>query len=172
MSLKHCPGCGALAPTGEGPVHPYIASSPGCWALYGEVLAREYGEYGYPPIHRLTVDAYAVQHPGGASRRATQSVAVHLAGLQLVLECGYDFARATETISAVLGAPGPLPRFAPPPGRGALTILDVHAAPDFAAHVELVNRWAESAWEAWAEHHAAVHRWLDTALIAGAQARR
>jgi len=29
----------------------------GCWAAYSEVLAKEYGEYQYPAVHRLTVDA-------------------------------------------------------------------------------------------------------------------
>ncbi|MGH2615999.1 MAG: DUF5946 family protein, partial [Thermomicrobiales bacterium] len=86
MLTARCPGCGALTDEGDGPTHPYFGSSPGCWAIYGEVLAREYEEFDYPPIHRLTVDSYAVQHPDETSPLATQSVALHLAGLHLVLE--------------------------------------------------------------------------------------
>src|SRR5436190_1879442 len=40
-----CIGCGVLTPDADGPTHPYLGASPGCWAVYGEVLAREYGEY-------------------------------------------------------------------------------------------------------------------------------
>ena len=97
-NLIPCVGCGALVPDVAGPTHPYIGASRGCWAIYGEVLAKEYGEYGYPPVHGLTVDAYAAQHPGTPSRQAIQSVAVHLIALYLVLERGYGFARATEAL--------------------------------------------------------------------------
>lgn len=74
-----CYGCGALVPNFEGSTpHPYIGASAGCWSIYGEILAKEFGEYEYPSIHRLTVDAYCVQHPGTSSRKSIQSVAVHL----------------------------------------------------------------------------------------------
>ena len=56
-SQETCPGCGLLAPRSEGPVHRYMLSSPGCWALYGELLAREYGDVRYMAAHRLTIDA-------------------------------------------------------------------------------------------------------------------
>jgi hypothetical protein len=51
-----------------GKPHKYIGAVAGCWEIYGEILAKEYGEYGYPELtHRLTVDTYAVQHPGTPS---------------------------------------------------------------------------------------------------------
>ncbi|MFC1547249.1 hypothetical protein ACFL5M_01855 [Candidatus Neomarinimicrobiota bacterium] len=34
--------CGAMVPDIEGPLYEYMTSSPGCWAVFGEVLAREY----------------------------------------------------------------------------------------------------------------------------------
>lgn len=89
--LEHdhaCPGCGARFPAFDGPVHEYMESSAGCWRAFGEVLAREYGNPKLLAIHRLSIDAYAVQHPGGASRQAVQSVGVHLARLCLFLERG------------------------------------------------------------------------------------
>ena len=46
---------------------------------------RELGELRNPDIHRLSVDTYAVQHPGVPERRSIQSVAVHLMCLCLVL---------------------------------------------------------------------------------------
>src|SRR6516225_12143489 len=93
-----CIGCGALVVDEDGPTHPYVGASPACWAVYGEVLAKEYGEYRYPSVHRLTVDAYSVQHPGTPSRRAIQSVAVHLVSLYLVLDRGFSSAKATAGI--------------------------------------------------------------------------
>lgn len=75
-----CFSCGALVPKTEGPTHDYMLSLPGCWAVYGEVLAREYERPSYMVNHRLTVDAYAVQHPGEPTRAATRSVWLHLVG--------------------------------------------------------------------------------------------
>ena len=110
-ATEPCPGCGTLVPDTDGPTHPYIGASPGCWAIYGEVLAREYGEYAYPPVHRLTVDA--AQHPGVPSQGSVRSVALHLISLYLILERGYEPERATAAIRDVLASgqgedePGP-----------------------------------------------------------------
>ena len=94
----------------DGPTHRYIGASAGCWALYGEVLAREYGDYAlYVPVHRLTVDAYAAQHPGEASRRAVQSVAVHLIRLHFRLERDLPHTQANALmlrVSAKASFPG------------------------------------------------------------------
>ncbi len=49
-----CPGCGALLPAEAGPTHPYIRAWPACWARYGEVLAREFGDPDYFRLHQLT----------------------------------------------------------------------------------------------------------------------
>ena len=62
-----CTGCGALVPDTPGPTHRYIGASPQCWALFGEVLAREYSDFRYASVHQLTVDSYAAQHPGTPS---------------------------------------------------------------------------------------------------------
>ena len=74
-----CPGCGArYLPQVLDETHPYIGASPACWATFGEVLAREFGDTTFGRVHRQTVDIYAVQHPGTDDRRQRQSVAVHL----------------------------------------------------------------------------------------------
>jgi hypothetical protein len=63
-----CPGCGAtVSDVEQTRRRTYVGSAPGCWLLYSEVLAREYGDFRYTPAHQLTVDAYAVQHPASAS---------------------------------------------------------------------------------------------------------
>jgi len=58
MVMIFCLGCGAQVPDIDGPVHAYMASAPGCWQTYGEVLAAEYSDVTYWPAHQLTVDTY------------------------------------------------------------------------------------------------------------------
>ncbi len=159
MSTVPCTGCGALVPAGAGATHPYIGASPGCWTIFGEVLAREYGEYHYPDVHRLTVDAYAAQHPGTPSRQSIQSVAVHLISLHLILERDYASEQATEAIRQVLRRQVPFFWLEPPPSMGAITVLEVHAAESLEQHEKLVWQWARSVWMAWSPHHDTIREW-------------
>ena len=158
-----CPGCGARVADSDGPTHPYLGAAPGCWALYGEVLAREYGELRYPEIHRLTVDAYAAQHPGVPSRRSIQSLAVHLVSLHLVLDRGIDPVHATGAIRRLLARRPCLAWLDPPPRLGATTVADLLGAGTAAEHERRVRSWAIDVWAAWAPHHAAVRGWADLA---------
>lgn len=160
-SLLACTGCGAFVPDIEGPTHRYVGASPGCWAVYSEVVAREYGEYRYPSVHRLTVDTYAVQHPGTPSRQSIQSVAVHLISLHVVLERSFKPGQAIEVIRAALQYPDRYVWLEPPPSLGGLTIVDVSQAKDLSEHEEIVERWAWFAWDAWSPHHDAVRAWAE-----------
>ncbi|MDH3581190.1 MAG: DUF5946 family protein [Hyphomicrobiales bacterium] len=87
-TLAPCPDCGANVPVSDGPTHAYLGASAGCWAVFGEVLAKEFEDQRFFAVHQFTVDAYAAQHPGKPERRSIQSVAVHLAGLHLALDLG------------------------------------------------------------------------------------
>ena len=165
-----CPGCGGLFPDTDGPTHAYIGASPGCWAAYGEVLAKEYGEYRYPPVHRLTVDTYAAQHPGSPSRRSIQSVAGHLISLYVVLERGFDAKRATAAIREAVAQRSRFVWLEPPPTLGAFTVLDVARATDLAEHVRLVEQWANSVWDAWGERHETIRKWALVVLPKGKKA--
>lgn len=149
-----------MLPEHDGPTHPQIGASAACWALYGEVLAREYGELGYPECHRLTVDAYAVQHPGSPGRRAVQSLCTHLCGLYLVLEQGVEGHRATALIDQVLSSK---PRFEwldPPQRNGTLTVRHVLESSAGVTHCDAVETWARDLWAAWEPHHDTVRGWL------------
>jgi len=160
MATIRCVGCGAGFPDVAGPMHGYMESCPGCWAAYGEVLAREYGDRSYGRSHRLTVDAYAVQHPGRPSRQAAQSVAVHLLSLCLVLERGLPADKATRALGRAVKVGTPFPWLEPPPSHGLVTVADVRGAPSAGAHVGMVAQWACSAWMAWAHQHGKVRFWL------------
>lgn len=158
---RPCYGCGALVPDMEGSTHRYLGASAGCWAVYGEVLEREYGDFRYGRSHGLTVDAYAAQHPGTPSPQSIRSVAVHLVALFLRLERG---ARTEELYSArervaSLGKRGGLAWLEPPASRGGITILDVRDAEDPDEHAERVRVWAASVWRAWSCHHEAIRWW-------------
>lgn len=59
--------------------------SPECWSVFCEVPEAEFqNAVLFGQVHQLTVDAYAVQHAGGA--HPDKSVCVHLVGLHLVHE--------------------------------------------------------------------------------------
>jgi Family of unknown function (DUF5946) len=159
-----CPGCGVVLPEYDGPTHPYIDASAACWALYGELLAYEYAELGYPECHRLTVDAYAVQHPGRRERRSIQSIGTHLSGLYLVLERGMDGPKATALKNRVAAAEPGFEWLNPPSSDGALTIRDVLEMRREMQHCVAIKAWARSVWEAWELHHATVRGWVDATL--------
>lgn len=160
--VSPCPGCGLELPVSDGPTHPYIGASPACWALYGELLAREYGELRYPEVHGLTVDAYAVQHPGDAERRAVQSVCVHLIGLCLAMENEVDPASTTAVRTRVAErVREEFRRLEPPVPNGTVTVRDVLAAEGPEAHADAVRRWAADVWQSWSAHHDLIRGWID-----------
>ena len=155
-----CPGCGALVPAVDGPTHAYYGEAPGCWALYGEVLAREYGDFRFGRVHHLTADAYAAQHPGRPERRTVQSVAVHLIGLHLALGRGVASGDLAHARQVAADRSAQFRWLEPPASRGDVTVRDVHAAGDDPdAHGRLVRAWAEVVWQAWALHHAQIRSW-------------
>jgi hypothetical protein len=156
-----CPGCGSLFPDTEGPTHCYIESSPGCWAAYGEVLAREYSNPAlFGQVHRLSVDAYAVQHPGQPSPQSIQSVALHLISLCLMVEYGATPQTATTALREGARAKGRYLWLPPPASLGSLTVADVWSAKEATAHRFLVQQWAATVWSAWSVHHSTIRAWL------------
>jgi hypothetical protein len=159
--LRPCFGCGAPVPDEEGPTHRYLGASPGCWRLYGEVLGREYADYPrFAPVHRLTVDAYAAQHPGTPSPQSVGSVAAHLIRLHLQLERGLPHDRANDAMLGISSrSKEDFVWLDPPDNLGGVTVLDVVDARDPEEHTERVRGWAASVWEAWAAHHETVRRW-------------
>lgn len=143
-----CLGCGSDLSQVDGPVHPYMLSSAGCWQHYGEILAREYQNPKlFNAAHRLTVDAFALQHPGNANDiRANQSVRIHYISLFLIFEHGWTHLEATAALKKLVKrAFDPLPN---PPRAFAITVADVWQAGE-SDHVEIVTKWAKCAFESW-----------------------
>jgi hypothetical protein len=165
VALEICPDCKVALPRSEGPRHAYLGGSASCWAAYGELLAREYGDPAYMAVHRQTVDAYCAQHPGRPERRTIQSINVHLAGLCLVIErgCSGDFARR-HIAKLTEGFEERFCWLEPPASLGEVRVTDVLAADGAAIHAREVRRWAESVWSAWEPHHPHVRALVDSAL--------
>jgi uncharacterized protein DUF5946 len=137
-----CQDCGATVAQGKA----------GCLKIFEEILAREFGDYRYGRIHRLTVDAYSLQHPDDYMRSG-KSFAAHLTGACAALEIE-DPSSINRTVQKWLSTnptiekPMDLPRW-----RGKVTILYIYGAADAKEHIERVREWARDVWAAWSEHH-------------------
>lgn len=157
-----CYGCGALVENKPGVPHKYIGAPRGCWDVYGEILAKEYSEYGYPqPTHRLTVDTYAVQHPGKPSPQSINSVNIHLISLCLVLAKGYTGEKATKAIQFLAKTRQEFQWLIPPEKSAEITVVDVVKAKSLEEHNDLVKRWASSVWNSWEEHHPTIENLIE-----------
>ncbi len=144
----------------SGPVHRYMKSTPGCWAAYGEVLAREYSNPNLMDIHRLTVDTYAVQHPGATDRQSIQSVGFHLIRLCLFMEHNLKAERANGVMLEATKIKTSFVFLPPPDSLGPITVADIVKATSVNEHKSMVLAWARSTWEAWSEHHMQIRQWL------------
>lgn len=159
-----CPGCAErYLPHVNDETHPYLGASAACWAAFGELLAREFGDVADGRVHRHMVDVYAVQHPGRDDRRQRQSVALHLVAL-----CGWlEHELSVERLDAITQALASSDRawsWLTPPVGFPLTVADVLDASTGVAHVALVRRWGIATWEAWSGHHDTVRGWAREAL--------
>lgn len=155
-----CPGCGASFANIDGPTHPYMESSPGCWAAFGEVLAREYSNPALRDIHRLSVDAYAIQHPGRPSRQSIQSVGLHLVRLLLQLERGLPAERANAAMLELGRHKTTFRWLEPPASLGAITVANVLPCASTDEHRVAVRQWAHAALSAWSAHRSTLERWF------------
>ncbi len=154
-----CPDCRTDFPETDGPVHEYLGGSAGCWKAYGEVLAREYGDFRYMAHHRWTVDAYAAQHPGKPEPRSIASVHLHLMALHLLLERKLEPAAVTSALQAVtLDRKRRLEWLTPPKQSAAVCVADILRCETPEQHGVEVRAWADGVWRSWSAHHEAIRR--------------
>lgn len=159
--LVPCVGCRGLVPDEDGPVHRYMTASPSCWRIYTELGAR-----GMPAASRspLTVDAYAVTHPGVPGPQSTPSVWIHLVALCFVIEQHWPVDQAIRLRRVSADAFDRWPWLDRPDSMGDVTVVDVNRAVeacDGATAAELVETWIDAAWGAWSAHHPAVRSRAD-----------
>ena len=164
MTLERCIGCGGEFEPLDGPVHDYMDSSAACFAAFNALLVAEYSSPALMGIHRLTVDTWAVQHPGNhraieEDRRAIQSVGLHLARLMLQLErprpptetnaVMLDFSRYKSTLKLLT-----------PPAVFTTTVAEIAPFAVSPMHIEKVRGWAKATWNDWYADHAYIRQWI------------
>jgi hypothetical protein len=154
-SLVSCPGCGLERPASGISYERKFHASAECWALFEEVIGREFeSAVLFGQAHQLTVDAYAVQHAGGA--HPDKSVAIHLAGLHLALERDLRLVEVPAWLQRIAAASPRWPHLDPPTVRPrGMTVRNVAEARSPEKHVAAVRAWAAQVWETWCPHHAA-----------------
>ncbi|RVT81741.1 hypothetical protein DXV76_18755 [Rhodobacteraceae bacterium CCMM004] len=119
-------------------------------------MAAEHSDPALMRTHRLTVGAFAVQHPGDpSSRQAVQSVGLQLARLAMQLH-RLRTPETADDIMLILGAHNAEQRALSPPTTFSLTAADIVGGAGTADHADAVKRWAQSAWEDWALHHGSI----------------
>lgn len=164
IRLRPCYGCGALVPDGDGPTHRYLGASPGCWALYGQGLARAADpRFGDPKL--LILNSYAVQHPGVPGPQTIQSVVTHLIGLYAVLALGFDDKRIVAALRRAADSSARYHWLEPPATAYPVTILDLLATADSVVHRATARAMAETTWQAWTAHHRQVAAWARAAGV-------
>lgn len=137
-----CEDCGADVAQGKA----------GCLQLFEEILAREFSDYRYGKIHRLTVDSYSLQHPQ-AYMRSGKSFAAHLTGMCAALEYE-DPPAVNRAVQKWLSSNPKIDKpLHLPDQRGNLTIRYIHCASNVEEHTQRVREWARDVWRAWSEHH-------------------
>ena len=164
--MSRCPGCSGEFGDIDGPTHPYMESSPGCWRTFGEVVAADYSDPDRMAFHQLVVDSYAAQHPGAGDRRQVQSVGLHLMTLCLFLEHDADPARGPQLHRRMVGRPEfrPLQRSGP----GEVTVADMPSGGPLQAARRAAFEWAAAVWATYEPEHSTVHQWLcDAGFRAG-----
>jgi hypothetical protein len=163
MPDVHCFGCGASVPATDGPVHAYMLAAPGCWALYGSILERQYanGAVLQLEVSQWLVDAYAAQHATNTDRRNRQSVALHLVSLC----AAFDDSMPADARRRLIGhlAHREYPVLEPTVTSFAVTVRNVADAAD-TNRADVAERWARGTWDAWATHHETVRSWLSDGL--------
>jgi len=148
-AVERCRGCGLEVRDGE----------RGCRAIFEQLIARDFSDALYFSVHRMTVDTYSLQHPERYCASA-KSLAAHLCGLLQILEEGASAATGDRSLQRWLSGRVDLAKPDLPEFRGGLTVADVAAAPDAAAHAAAVEGWARATWEAYAPLHALAREWL------------
>jgi len=151
-----CTGCGIATEKTTGPVHRYLVSSPGCWAMFGDVLAREYENYEYMSVHALTVDAYALQHPGSENLQTINSAHAHLASLYSYFRLGKPTSELPKVKQDVTRLKSQFEWLTPPEDITGITVADILKADTASQHRAVVLEWANYVFDEWKDHHKAI----------------
>ena len=179
---RQCYGCKAQFPYVEASesyqtigIARYGVASAECIAAFCDVLGKEQEWAGYPPIHRLFIDAYAVQHPPhreiqeklGIDQRlidaSIQSIVIHLIALYLAFEKKLPLQSISKQMAHILDSKVKLEelQLEAPSHLGGLTIVNIQKAANFKEYEKLVEQWALVSWNAWKKHHDTIRKYYE-----------
>ena len=159
-AANHCPGCG------------FAGGRQACQDLFNDVALRVRALAWTDSLKtwRLMHDVYDIQHEEEFCGRY-RGLVMHLGGVCWALEHGGAEAgyRALQKLTERdLWKEQPYP---PNPGipreRGGVTIASLRDAQDPERLVNGVDRWARSAWTAYAPLHPIARQWVQQALGSG-----
>jgi hypothetical protein len=123
---------------------------------FGDLLALEYENAEFRAVHELTVDAYALQHPGEKSSQTLNSANVHLTGLYSSFVLGIPIKRLHEVKKEVANHKDRFVWLDPPDNMGDITVADVLKSRTAVEHCAKVKEWAEYIFEKWNIHHSTI----------------
>jgi hypothetical protein len=138
-----------------------MENSPGCWRVFGELVAADYSSAERMTFHQVIVDAYAAQHPGSGDRRQVQSVGLHLMTLCLFLEHDVDPALGPTLHRRMIDRAvfTPLLRTGP----GELTAAHVPTDGPVGLTRRAAYEWANAVWATYEPAQLTVMEWLRVA---------
>ena len=105
-------------------------------------------------IHQHVVDAFVAQH----ADENTKPIAITFAlvGLYLHVEKGFTGQQVQRAHMELAREKRAWPAFALPVDRGAMTVMDVAAAPAGPQRDRAIHEWCVSVWRAYGDEHAAL----------------
>ena len=109
-------------------------------------------------IHQHVVDAWAAQHAVEGGKPIGLTFA--LVGLYLHLEEGFSGRQVQRAHMEMGRSKREWPTFAMPAERGAITAIDVMAAPEGPERDQAIDDWCRSVWEAFSANRPAVEALL------------
>ena len=139
-----------------------LESEVECKQYFETIIAKEFSDFRYAKLHRLTVDAYSLQHPDPYMLSAKSFVA-HLTGMCCFMEHGGD-RDLLRTLQQWLG--GRREDLEKPElleDLGELTIAHITETTEGAEHERRVGEWATDIWRAYAIYHDLAQDWIKTA---------
>lgn len=134
MRKSKCVSCGGNFPDIDGPVHAYMDSSPGCWAVYGEVLAREYSD----PSYFLRLIDYLLM-PMPCNTRAQRIARAYSQFVCLFLEHGLTAGNANDAMLEAGKHKHSFTWLEPPASLGSITAAKVVKATTIEEHKAIVR---------------------------------
>ena len=132
-----------------------------CKEIFDEILAKEFSDYRFGGVHRLTVDTYSLQHPD-QYMMSPKSFAAHLTGMCCAMERDND-QELLRLMQKWLNGRKQLDKPQLLDRVGRLTISHIADAQDGTEHIKLVKEWAEDVWNAYSAYHDLARKWIETA---------